>query len=101
MKQGSIQSNMMVPNKGTMVEDDDDRSIDDDDPYDLDRATARSSRRNTNKSLAYSIREQNQAEISALESKVEELEAQLRQKDEVCCVRVQQMAMHATACDFS
>ena len=103
-KPGSLQSNTMVPNKGTMVEDDDDHSIDDDYPYDLERATTRSSRRNTNRSLAYSVVQirplpsnssslltfsqgepsaDTQAHISGLEQKVEELENQLRQKDQV------------------
>lgn len=54
-KPGSLHSNTMVPNKGTMVEDDDDHSIDDDYPYDLERATTRSSRRNTNRSFASSV----------------------------------------------
>ena len=46
-----FQSNMMVPNKGTLVEDDD-ASVDDDDPYGFGR---RSSRRTTNRSLPYSV----------------------------------------------
>lgn len=50
-----FQSNTMVPNKSTMVEDEDDHSGDDDDPYDLERAAARSSRRTTKQSLSYSV----------------------------------------------
>lgn len=46
-----FQSNTMVPNKGVMVEDDD-ASMDGDDPYDFAR---RSSRRTTNRSLPYSV----------------------------------------------
>lgn len=48
-----FQSSNMVPNKGTMVEDDDDHSgEDDEDPYDLERSATRFSRRTTNKSLS-------------------------------------------------
>ena len=44
----------MVPNKGTMVEDDDDAYGDDDDPYDFDQTMSRSSRRTTQRSMAFS-----------------------------------------------
>lgn len=48
----TFQQNMIIPNKGTMVEDDDDQSDDDDgDAFDLEGAAARQSRRQTNKSL--------------------------------------------------
>ena len=46
-----FQSNTIVPNKGVMVEDDD-ASMDGDDPYDFAR---RSSKRTTNRSLQYSM----------------------------------------------
>lgn len=49
-----FQSNTMVPNKSTMVEDEDDHSGEDD-PYDLDRSAVRSSRRTTKQSLSYSV----------------------------------------------
>jgi len=51
----TFQQNTIIPNKGTMVEDDDDQSgLDDDDDgdaFDLEGAAARQSRRETNKSL--------------------------------------------------
>ena len=50
----TFQSNTMVPNKSRMIEDDD-QSGEDEDPYDLDRATVRSSRRTTNRSLPFSV----------------------------------------------
>ena len=46
-----FQSNTMVPNKGTLIEDDD-ASADGDDPFDYAR---RSSKRTTNRSLPYSV----------------------------------------------
>lgn len=97
----NVQSNTMIPNKGTMVEDDGTSMNEDDDPYDIDGTTLRMSRRTTNKSMAYSIVSQNwswfqtpaantyfQAEgafkeqIQSLEQKLEELQSQLQQKED-------------------
>lgn len=49
-----FQSNTMIPNKSTMVEDEDDHSGEED-PYDLERTTGRDSRRTTKQSLSYSM----------------------------------------------
>ncbi|KAI9653684.1 MAG: component of the polarisome [Alyxoria varia] len=79
-------SNTMVPNKGTMVEDDDDAYGDDDDPYDFDQTMSRSSRRTTQRSMAFSTRDagsgEYQQQIASLEQKIDELESQIRDKDE-------------------
>ena len=52
----TFQSNTIVPNKGTMVEDDDDDDNDDDeDAFNLEGAAPRQSRRTTNKSLNVAV----------------------------------------------
>ena len=105
-KPGSLQSSTLVPTKSTMVEDDDDYSMDEDELYGVDGRTNRSSRRGTQASIPYSVvgslvskyghhqpnmsiqRDNNrdseyQAQIAALEQKVDDLERRLQEKDEV------------------
>ncbi|KAI9728388.1 MAG: component of the polarisome [Chrysothrix sp. TS-e1954] len=81
----TFQSNTMVPNKGTMIEDDDDQSGEEEDPYDLDRATVRSSRRTTNRDMSFGGRDrstEHQTQLSDLETKIQDLQDQLHQKTE-------------------
>ncbi|KAE8373232.1 hypothetical protein BDV26DRAFT_272503 [Aspergillus bertholletiae] len=85
----SFQSNTIVPNKSTMVEDDDDvAGIDDDydarsDAFALDAALQ--SRRGTTTTLGESERKllaDSQSQVSALQEKVNALEELLKSKDE-------------------
>lgn len=69
----TFQSNTIVPNKGTMVEDDDDSGADDDDAFNLEGAAAR---RQTYKS-AKSMSEAQEKMISDLESQVSELQGKV------------------------
>ncbi|KAJ5132250.1 hypothetical protein N7448_006408 [Penicillium atrosanguineum] len=83
----SFQSNTMVPNKSTMVEDSDDMGADDDDDARSDAFAldAVLSRRGTTTTLGDSERKllmESQSQISALLDKVEKLEEQVRAKDE-------------------
>ncbi|KAJ5174849.1 uncharacterized protein N7482_000726 [Penicillium canariense] len=83
----SFQSNTMVPNKSTMVEDSDDMGGDDDDDARSDAFAldAVLSRRGTTTTLGDSERKlllESQTQVSALQDKVEKLEEQLRMKDE-------------------
>lgn len=80
----TFQQNTIVPNKGTMVEDDDDSGADDDDAFNLEGAAAR---RQTNKS-AKSMSDAREKMISDLENQLSELqgkigtlEGSLRDKD--------------------
>ncbi|KAJ4351961.1 component of the polarisome [Didymosphaeria variabile] len=80
----TFQQNTIVPNKGTMVEDEDDSGADDDDAFNLEGAAAR---RQTNKS-AKSMGEAQEKMISDLENQLSEmqgkvgsLEGSLREKD--------------------
>lgn len=83
----AFQSNTMVPNKSTMVEDSDDMGGDDDedarsDAFALDAVL---SRRGTTMTLGDGERRlllESQTQVSALQEKVEKLEEQIRQKDE-------------------
>lgn len=83
----SFQSNTMVPNKSTMVEDSDDMGPDDDedarsDAFALDAVL---SRRGTTTTLGDSERKlliESQSQVSELQAKVEKLEELLRSKDE-------------------
>ncbi|KAJ6021898.1 hypothetical protein N7540_007402 [Penicillium herquei] len=83
----SFQSNTMVPNKSTMVEDSDDMGGDDDedarsDAFALDAVL---SRRGTTMTLSDGERKlltDSQAQVSALQEKVEKLEEMVRSKDE-------------------
>ncbi len=92
----SFQSNTIVPNKSTLVEDDDDQSgLDDDedarsDAFGLEGVGGKGgSRRNTdttNRSMGISDRDRKaivdyQVQIGQLQQKLEAQEAQLRQKD--------------------
>ncbi|KAF1990204.1 hypothetical protein K402DRAFT_417670 [Aulographum hederae CBS 113979] len=85
----TFQSNTIIPNKGTMVEDDDDesRNMDDDnesqDAFGLESA-ARQSRRTTNKSFAGApskLNDEYREQINQLENKIDDLETKLRTKD--------------------
>ena len=83
----SFQSNTMVPNKSTMVEDSDDMGADDDDDARSDAFAldAVLSRRGTTTTLGDSERKllmESQSQVSALLEKVEKLEDQIRAKDE-------------------
>jgi myosin heavy subunit len=83
----SFQSNTMVPNKSTMVEDSDDMGGDDDDDARSDAFAldAVLSRRGTTTTLGDSERKllmESQTQVSALLEKVEKLEEQVRIKDE-------------------
>ncbi|KAJ6131509.1 hypothetical protein N7523_001215 [Penicillium sp. IBT 18751x] len=83
----SFQSNTMVPNKSTMVEDSDDMGADDDDDARSDAFAldAVLSRRGTTTTLGDSERKllmESQSQVSALLEKVEKLEEQIRAKDE-------------------
>lgn len=83
----SFQSNTMVPNKSTMVEDSDDMGPDDDedarsDAFALDAVL---SRPGTTMTLGDSERKlliESQSQVSELQAKVEKLEELLRSKDE-------------------
>jgi hypothetical protein len=84
----TFQQNMIIPNKGTMVEDDDDQSDDDDgDAFDLEGAAARQSRRQTNKSLKSINVAQDKIvtdlenQVTQLQEKIESLEGTIREKD--------------------
>ncbi|KAJ5751787.1 Spa2 homology (SHD) of GIT [Penicillium odoratum] len=83
----SFQSNTMVPNKSTMVEDSDDMGPDDDDDARSDAFAldAVLSRRATTTTLGEGERKllvDSQAQVSALQEKVEKLEELVRCKDE-------------------
>jgi len=83
----SFQSNTMVPNKSTMVEDSDDMGPEDDDDARSDAFAldAVLSRRGTTTTLGDNERKllmDSQTQISALQEKVEKLEEQVRAKDE-------------------
>lgn len=81
----SFQSNTMVPNKSTMVEDSDDMGMDDDDDARSDAFAldAVLSRRGTTTTIGESkMLLDSQAQVSALQEKVENLEEQIRAKDE-------------------
>lgn len=83
----SFQSNTMVPNKSTMVEDSDDMGAEDDedarsDAFALDAVL---SRRGTTTTLGDSERKlliESQSQVSELQVQVEKLEEMLRSKDE-------------------
>nr|KMM69972.1 hypothetical protein CPAG_06284 [Coccidioides posadasii RMSCC 3488] len=89
--QKSFQSNTIVPNKSTLVEDDESAAFDDDDDnrrsdaFALDRVL--DSRRGTAATLGLSELDTKrlqdaEAQVSALQSKVEELESLLKGKEE-------------------
>ena len=87
--QKSFQANTIVPNKGTLVEDDEDGSTFDDDDrrsdaFALDKVLQ--SRRETTTTLGGSDRDKkladSQAQVSTLEARVVELELELKKKDE-------------------
>ncbi|WEW58976.1 component of the polarisome [Emydomyces testavorans] len=90
--QKTFQSNTIVPNKSTLVEDDESAGFDDDednrrsDAFALDKVLE--SRRGTTTTLAGGFSERDnkklaeaEAQVSALQSKVEELESLLKRKE--------------------
>ncbi|KAI3181285.1 hypothetical protein DTO046C5_706 [Penicillium roqueforti] len=82
----SFQSNTMVPNKSTMVEDSDDMGPDDEDDARSDAfALDALSRRGTTTTLGESERRlllESQTQVSVLQDKIEKLEELVRAKDE-------------------
>ncbi|KAL6704675.1 component of the polarisome [Coniothyrium glycines] len=80
----TFQQNTIVPNKGTLVEDDDDSGADDDDAFNLEGAAAR---RQTNKSArSMSMAQEKmvsdlQNQVSELQGKIGLLETTIRDKD--------------------
>ncbi|KAJ5693161.1 hypothetical protein N7462_002584 [Penicillium macrosclerotiorum] len=83
----AFQSNTMVPNKSTMVEDSDDMGGEEDDDARSDAFAldAVLSRRGTTMTLGDNERRMlvdSQSQVSTLQEKVEKLEEQIRQKDE-------------------
>lgn len=81
----SFQSNTIVPNKSTLVEDDDDGGLDDDfdgrsDAFGLD---ALQSRRGTTTTLGEKkLLSDSQAQVTTLQERVDELQALMKSKDE-------------------
>jgi predicted nucleic acid-binding Zn-ribbon protein len=81
----TFQSNTIVPNKGTLVEDDDDSAEDDNDAFNLEGAAAR---RQTNKSAQSMSMAQDkmvldlESQIKELQGKLGSLEDSLRDKDD-------------------
>jgi predicted nuclease with TOPRIM domain len=81
----TFQSNTIVPNKGTLVEDDDDSGVDDDDAFNLEGAAAR---RQTNKSAKSMSMAQDkmvaelEAQVAELQGKLGNIESSLRDKDD-------------------
>ncbi|CAG8078071.1 unnamed protein product [Penicillium nalgiovense] len=83
----SFQSNTMVPNKSTMVEDSDDMGLEDEDDARSDAFAldAVLSRRGTTTTLGDSERRlllESQTQVSVLQDKIEKLEELVRSKDE-------------------
>ncbi|KAI9821120.1 MAG: component of the polarisome [Pycnora praestabilis] len=90
----TFQSNTIIPNKSTLVEDDGDQTGPDDDDDDegdafgLEGAAARrESKRNTSKSFATTEKDKKaiteyQSQVTMLEEKIDDLEARMREKDE-------------------
>ncbi|KAI8932533.1 hypothetical protein NX059_010710 [Plenodomus lindquistii] len=80
----TFQSNTIVPNKGTLVEDDDDSGADEEDAFNLEGAAAR---RQTNKSMKSMSMAQDKAvaelqtQVTDLQGKVSTLESTLKDKD--------------------
>jgi predicted nuclease with TOPRIM domain len=81
----TFQSNTIVPNKGTLVEDDDDSAPDDDDAFNLEGAAMR---RQTNKSARSMSMAQDkmvvdlEAQVAELQGKLDTIENSLRDKDD-------------------
>jgi hypothetical protein len=81
----SFQSNTIVPNKSTLVEDDDDGGLEDDydgrsDAFGLDSLQ---SRRETTATLAdKKLIADSQAQVSTMQERIDELEALMKNKDE-------------------
>lgn len=81
----TFQQNTIVPNKGTLVEDDDDSALDDDDAFNLEGAAAR---RQTNKSAkSMSMAQEKmvaelQKQVADLQNKTNDLEGTLQDKDD-------------------
>ena len=81
-QQKTFQQNTIVPNKGTMVEDDDeDSGADDDDAFNLEGAAARKSSKSLSGSQDKLVADL-QMQVSDLQNKLDSLEGALREKDE-------------------
>ncbi|KAI9757792.1 MAG: component of the polarisome [Chaenotheca gracillima] len=82
----TFQSNTIIPNKSTLVEDDDDQSmLDDDDIYGMGDSSNRQSRRDTSRSTLNSDKKliaDYQAQVGQFQERISELENNLHQKDE-------------------
>lgn len=81
----TFQSNTIVPNKGTLVEDDDDSGADDDDAFNLEGAAARRQTNKSAKSMSMAQEKMTtdlQKQVSELQGKLGSLESTLRDKDE-------------------
>lgn len=80
----TFQSNTIVPNKGTLVEDDDDSGADEEDAFNLEGAAVR---RQTNKSMKSISMAQDkivtdlQSQVAELQGKISSLEDTIRDKD--------------------
>jgi hypothetical protein len=83
----TFQQNTIVPNKGTMVEDDeDDSGADDDDAFNLEGAAARQSRQTNKSAKSVSVAQDKlvaelQGQLSDLQVKVNSLQGTLQEKD--------------------
>ena len=83
----TFQQNTIVPNKGTMVEDDeDDSGADDDDAFNLEGAAARQNRLTNKSAKSMSVAQDKfvadlQAQISDLQNKLNSLHGTLQEKD--------------------
>ncbi|KAF2711843.1 hypothetical protein K504DRAFT_374566 [Pleomassaria siparia CBS 279.74] len=77
----TFQQNTIVPNKGTMVEDDDeDSGADDDDAFNLEAAAARKGSKSMSLAQEKLVTEL-QSQLSDLQAKVESLQGDLQDKD--------------------
>ncbi|KAF1935544.1 hypothetical protein EJ02DRAFT_123502 [Clathrospora elynae] len=81
----NLQQNTIVPNKGTLVEDDDDSGPDDDDAFNLEGAAARRQTNKSAKSISMAQEKMTadlQKQLSELQSKTGSLESTIRDKDD-------------------
>lgn len=80
----TFQQNTIVPNKGTMVEDDDDSAADDDDAFNLEGAAARRQTAKSARSMSMATEKMVadlQSQVSELQGKIGSLEGSLRDRD--------------------
>ncbi|KAI4709747.1 hypothetical protein J4E89_005764 [Alternaria sp. Ai002NY15] len=81
----TFQSNTIVPNKGTLVEDDDDSGADDDDAFNLEGAAARRQTNKSAKSMSMAQEKMTadlQNQLAELQEKIGSLETTIRNKDD-------------------